>query len=148
MTKKVTQNKEFRTVLAHGSGASEAIAMQKIKPLSHLLDIPGNALGSLGARLEQRSRVLAAVQRALPPKLAERVISAGLELGRLTIGVSGAVWASRLRYQTGALRKSVAEELRTAILTVRIRVVVGAACSLKPPRPARMKSARPSSSRT
>jgi len=126
MTKKVTQNKEFRTVLAHATAVKRDNAVQKPMPLSHLLNIPGKTLGSLRARLVDRSTVLAAVQRALPAKLATHVISAGIEQGRLTIGVSGAVWASRLRYQTGELRKTVGDELQAPILTVRIRVVVGA----------------------
>jgi hypothetical protein len=98
--------------------------MQKPRPLSELLNIPGNAIGGLRARLEDRSKVLAAVQRGLPPKLAQRVISAGIDQGRLTIGITGAVWAARLRYQTSDLRQSVGQELKTAIVTVRIRVVV------------------------
>jgi hypothetical protein len=68
--------------------------------------------------------VLVAVQRALPAKLAAQVLSAGLEQGRLTIGVAGAVWAARLRYQTGELRAAVGADLQTAVLTVRIRVLV------------------------
>jgi hypothetical protein len=126
MTKKVTQNKEFRTVLAHETGPILAPAMQKSMPLNHLLNIPGKTLTSLRVRLDERSNVLAAVQRALPAKLAARVRSAGIDQGRLTIGVSGAVWASRLRYQTSELRKVVGDELKAAILTVRIRVLVGA----------------------
>jgi|GEM_PF-540921 len=124
MTKKVTQNKEFRTLLAHESGADIGDAMQKPMPLSHLLNIPGKTLGNLRTRLEDRSTVLAAVQRALPAKLGTHVISAGIEQGRLTIGVSGAVWASRLRYQTSELRKTVGGDLQAPILAVRIRVIV------------------------
>jgi hypothetical protein len=133
MTKKVTQNKEFRTVLAHASAQNPRLAMQKPMPLSHLLNIPGKTLGSLRARLLDRSNVLAAVQRALPGKLGAQVVSAGLEQGRLTIGVSGAVWASRLRYQTNELRKAVGEDLRAPILTVRIRVVVSLGSGLSAP---------------
>lgn len=125
MTKKVTQNKEFRTLLAHETGAIRTPAMQKPMPLSHLLNISGKTLTSLRARLDDRSNVLAAVQRALPAKLAAQVHSAGIDQGRLTIGVAGAVWASRLRYQTSDLRKAVGNDLQAAILTVRIRVLVG-----------------------
>ena len=49
--------------------------------------------------------------------------SAGLDGGRLTIGVVGAVWASRLRYSSDAIRKRVAKSLGKEVLTVRIRVV-------------------------
>jgi hypothetical protein len=51
------------------------------------------------------------------------VVSAGLDGGRLTIGVVGAVWASRLRYSTDAILKRVAKSLGKEVLTVRIRVV-------------------------
>jgi hypothetical protein len=63
------------------------------------------------------------VRAALPARLAEAVASAGLEHGRLTIGVVGAVWASRLRYSSDALRKRVGASLEVEILTVRIRVL-------------------------
>jgi hypothetical protein len=51
------------------------------------------------------------------------VASAGIEQGRLTIGVSGAVWASLLRYFTDIVRKRVSESLGIEILSVRIRVL-------------------------
>jgi hypothetical protein len=41
----------------------------------------------------------------------------------LTVGVVGAVWASRLRYSTDLLRKRVAKSSGQEILTVKIRVV-------------------------
>jgi hypothetical protein len=63
------------------------------------------------------------VRAALPDRLAEAVVSAGLEQGRLTIGVVGAVWASRLRYLTDSIRKRVGSSMGTAVLTVKIRVV-------------------------
>ena len=60
---------------------------------------------------------------ALPPSLAQTVVSAGLEGGQLTIGVAGASWASRLRYVTDTLRKRVGGSMGVEIKTVRIRVV-------------------------
>ena len=63
------------------------------------------------------------VRAALPARLAQSVASAGLDEGRLTIGVVGAVWASRLRYSSDAIRKRVAKSLGKEVLTVRIRVV-------------------------
>ena len=63
------------------------------------------------------------VRAALPARLAQSVASAGLDEGRLTIGVVGAVWASRLRYSTEAIRKRVAQSAGKEILSVRIRVV-------------------------
>ena len=63
------------------------------------------------------------VRAALPERLAHNVASAGIDQGRLTIGVVGAAWASRLRYMTEILRKRVGSAMGITILTVRIRVV-------------------------
>jgi len=97
--------------------------MQKSKPLSELLTIPSKSLRDLSARVAARSKVLDQVRSQLPPKLASQVISAGVDRGRLSIGVSSAVWASRLRYVTADLRKSVGDSLNINILRVQIRVV-------------------------
>jgi hypothetical protein len=63
----------------------------------------------------------------LPPELAATVVSAGIENGRLTIGVAGAPWAARLRYVTETLRMRVSGSMGVEITSVRIKVV--------PPRP-------------
>jgi len=97
--------------------------MRNPKSLSELLAGPGNKLNTLKARSQQRSRVLEQVRAALPARLAQAVASAGIEQGRLTIGVMGAVWASRLRYLTDSLRTQVTESTGAAILSVRVRVV-------------------------
>jgi hypothetical protein len=77
--------------------------------------------------------VLSHVCNALPPQLAETIASAGVEQSRLTIGVAGAAWASRLRYVTETLRKRVGESMGVEIRSVRIKVV--------PPRPNREPAA-------
>jgi predicted nucleic acid-binding Zn ribbon protein len=51
------------------------------------------------------------------------VITAGIEEGRLIVGVSGGAWASRLRYRSQALRERVASALGREIRSVRIKVV-------------------------
>ena len=63
------------------------------------------------------------VRAVLPARLALEVVSAGIDQGRLTIGVSGAVWASRLRYMTESVRKRVAASTGAAVISVRVRVV-------------------------
>jgi len=78
---------------------------------------------ALKSRSRQRALVVEQVRAALPERLAEAVVSAGLEAGRLTIGVAGAVWASRIRYFTDSVRKRVGSALAMEILSVRIRVV-------------------------
>jgi hypothetical protein len=123
MQKNSTQNKDFRTLWSYNCVTVFRVAMQKSKPLSELMAIPSRALKDLSARLAARSQVLDAVRAALPAKLAVHVISAGIDEGRLTIGVSGGVWASRLRYSSAGLRKTVGESLKINILRVQIRVV-------------------------
>ncbi len=97
--------------------------MQNPRSLSDLLSRTGNKLTDLKDRSQQRARVLEQVQAALPARLALAVASAGVDQGRLTIGVVGAVWASRLRYLTESIRKAVSASSGSAILSVRIRVV-------------------------
>ena len=97
--------------------------MQNPRSLSDLLSRAGNKLNALKTRSRERTRVLEQVRAALPARLAQAVASAGIEQGRLTIGVAGAVWASRLRYSTDALRKRVSTSMGVEILVVRIRVV-------------------------
>jgi hypothetical protein len=75
-------------------------------------------LTELKSRSVERSTVLEHVCAALPPKLAEYVMS-----GRLTIGVAGAPWAARLRYVTETLRMRVGSSMNVDILTIRIKVV-------------------------
>jgi hypothetical protein len=70
-----------------------------------------------------KSLFLTHVQAALPLDLARTVATAGLEQGCLTLGVAGAVWASRLRYATGALCEKVGQSMGVEIQRVRIRVV-------------------------
>ena len=97
--------------------------MQNSKSLSELLARGGKRLSQLVNRSAERSQVLEEVRAALPPRLAQAVASAGVDAGRLTVGVVGAVWASRLRYSTEILRKRVAKSTGQEILKVRIRVV-------------------------
>jgi hypothetical protein len=97
--------------------------MQNSKSLSELLARGGKRLSLLKDRSQERAQIVEQVRAALPARLAQSVMSAGLDGGRLTIGVVGAVWASRLRYSTEVIRKRVAESSGKEILRVRIRVV-------------------------
>src|SRR5258706_3332404 len=97
--------------------------MQNSKSLSELLARGGKRLSLLKEGSDERSRVLEQVRAGLPPRLAQAVASAGITQGRLTVGVVGAVWASRLRYSTEIIRKRVAKSAGLEILAVRIRVV-------------------------
>ena len=97
--------------------------MENSKSVRELLARGDNRLSRLVERSAARVEILEQVRAALPARLAEAVASAGLEQGRLTIGVVGAVWASRLRYSTEIIRKKVARSAGIDILAVRIRVV-------------------------
>jgi Dna[CI] antecedent, DciA len=97
--------------------------MQNPRSVSDLLSRTGNKLTALKIRSEERSRIVEQVRAALPARLALAVASAGIEQGRLTIGVVGGVWASRLRYLTESVRKRVAGSTGIAIVSVRVRVV-------------------------
>ncbi len=97
--------------------------MQNSKSLSELLARGGKRLSLLNDRSAQRAQIVEQVRAALPVRLAQSVVSSGLEGGRLTVGVVGAVWASRLRYSTETLRKRVAKSAGTEVLSVRVRVV-------------------------
>ena len=97
--------------------------MQNPRSLSDLLSRSGNKLTALKTRARERCLVVDQVRAALPARLAQAVASAGIEAGRLTIGVVGAVWASRLRYLTESVRRQVAVSAGVAIVSVRVRVV-------------------------
>jgi hypothetical protein len=97
--------------------------MQNSKSVSELLARGGKRLSTLKVRSTERAQVLECLRAALPAKLAQAIASAGIEQGRLTIGVVGAQWASRLRYSTDLIRKQVTAGCGAEILSVRIRVV-------------------------
>lgn len=88
-----------------------------------LLPASGPRLAALKARSQARARILEHVRAALPTPLAATVVSAGLEHGRLSVGVAGAVWATRLRYVTDTLRTQVSAATGLEVQSVRIRVV-------------------------
>jgi hypothetical protein len=123
MQKKVTRNKDFRTLPAIKFAALKRGAMQKTRVLKDLLANGSPKLTSLKARIQARAGILEQVRSALPARLALHVASAGIDQGRLTVGVSGAVWASRLRYETENLRCIIGTALNTAVHSVRIRVL-------------------------
>jgi hypothetical protein len=97
--------------------------MRKPRAINDILTGDSARLSALRTQTNNRAAVLAHVCAALPPSLAKAVASAGVGDGRLTLGVVGAAWASRLRYVTETLRKRVGESLGVEIRSVRIRVV-------------------------
>jgi hypothetical protein len=97
--------------------------MQNSKSVSELLARGGKRLSLLKDRVAERAQIVEQVRAALPARLASSVASAGVEGSRLTVGVVGAVWASRLRYSTEIIRKRVAKSSGKDILTVKVRVI-------------------------
>ena len=97
--------------------------MQNTKRLSELLSVPGKRLGSLKQRSEERSSTILQVRSILSPKLADAIVTAGIEGDVLTVGVKSPAWASRLRYLAKLLRDGVTAASGKAIGRVRIRVV-------------------------
>ena len=97
--------------------------MRKYDKINDLMTVRGSRLAALKSQTLERSRALRHVCAALPPKLAESVASAGIREGELTIGVTGAAWASRLRYVTETLRKRVGDSMGVDLKSVRIKVV-------------------------
>ena len=122
MQNKVTQDKEFRTFCTNEFAAGIYIFMQNPKSISELLKSGGKRLSSLKALASARSTTLEHVRAALPTELAGTVVTAGIKDGKLTVGVTGAAWAARLRYATESLRTQVATSLGTDISSVRIKV--------------------------
>jgi len=97
--------------------------MQNSKSLSELLAGGGKRLSRLVERAAERSQVLEQVRAALPARLAQAVASAGITQGQLTVGVVGAVWASRLRYLSESVRSQVGKSAGITIRSVKVRVV-------------------------
>jgi hypothetical protein len=95
--------------------------MKKSINISDLLE--AGRLKGLQTRRRERRDVLAHVRAALPPELEGTVLTAGIEEGRLIVGVAGGAWASRLRYRSQALRERVSDALGREIHSVRIKVV-------------------------
>ncbi len=123
MQNKVNQNKEFCTLSASPFTHISAVPLQKPKSINELIKSGGKRLTELNIRTQERSVALEHVCAALPEKLADTIVSAGIENGRLTIGVAGAPWAARLRYVTETLRMRVAGSMKVDIQTIRIKVV-------------------------
>jgi len=123
MQNKVGRNKENCTVFAHKFPKVAPNRVKKPKSINELLGGSGKRLSDLKAKTQARTRAFDHVCAALPSPLAQRIVSAGLEHGQLTIGVAGSAWAARLRYVTEALRTQVGSSMRVDIHKVRIKVV-------------------------
>ena len=97
--------------------------MKREKPTS-VSDLLGG--GGLLGRLRQGSvaaeRTLRAVRHGLPQELAAEVWGASVRGGQLTLLVSSAVWATRIRFHAPSLQDRVARELGVELERVVTRV--------------------------
>jgi len=96
--------------------------MQYPKSISELLRLRHKGLTELERRVRERQATLDQLKAVLPADLAGKIATAGLDGGRLSIGVTSAAWASRLRYMAPELRRSLGEALGVKIDSVKIRV--------------------------
>ncbi|MDP8986217.1 MAG: DUF721 domain-containing protein [Pseudomonadota bacterium] len=96
--------------------------MKKPRSINELLRTGGQRLKALQAASSERTVVREHVRAALPSRLAQTVVTAGLDQGQLTIGVTSAPWASRLRYASEALRLQVGAAMGVTVQSVRIKV--------------------------
>ena len=97
--------------------------MNKPKSIKELLASGGKRLENIKVRATARNLTLEHVRAALPGPLGEAVISAEIADGKLTVGVAGGAWATRLRYVTETLGLRVATSLGQEITAVRIKVI-------------------------
>ena len=122
MQKKVTENKDFRTLAGVGGDTARSAAVQYPKTISELLRLGHKRLDDLATGLEARDRVLAGVRATLPAPIAAQVLTASYADGRLSLGISSAAWASRARYAAAAVREQLGAALGAEVTTVRVRV--------------------------
>jgi len=100
---------------------------QKPTSVSDLLGKAGGMLERLREGAGAADRVLGAVQDSLPAGLGRQVWGATVRDGVLTVLVSSAGWATRIRYQAATLQESVTGRLGVKLerTVVKVRPVGG-----------------------
>src|SRR5260370_29083704 len=79
LCRKLTQNKDFRTVFPCSSPSYSVVAMQNPRSVSDLLSRTGNKLSALKIRSQERSLVVEQLRAALPARLTQALASPGIE---------------------------------------------------------------------
>jgi len=90
--------------------------------LSELLNKGQGLLERLRRGSSQADEALQAVRAELPEEFAAQVWGASTRAGTLTVLVTSAAWATRVRYHAPGLREQVARRLGMALERVTIRV--------------------------
>lgn len=90
--------------------------------LSELLNKGQGLLERLRRGSSQADEALQAVRAELPEEFAAQVWGASARAGTLTVLVTSAVWATRVRYHAPGLREQVARRLGMTLERVTIRV--------------------------
>lgn len=96
--------------------------MRKPIAISDLLAERKVTLDRLRTGAEAATRVLVAVQQALPAESAEHVWSASEKAGVLTVVVDSAGWATRVRYSVPELQAGAGATLGVTVTKVLVRV--------------------------
>jgi hypothetical protein len=84
-------------------------------------------LGDIVRQAREAESLTHRVQRLLPPELAPHVVGVNLRDGRLTVLADTSAWASRLRFHTLDLARSLCQVCDTEITSTRVRVHRGPA---------------------
>lgn len=95
---------------------------EKPTSVSDLLQQGQGLLERLRRGSSQADEALQAVRAELPEEFARQVWGASARAGTLTVLVTSAVWATRVRYHVPGLREQVARRLGVTLERVTIRV--------------------------
>lgn len=95
---------------------------EKPTPVSELLQKGQGLLERLRQGSGRADAALQAVRAELPEEFAQQVWGASTRAGTLTVLVTSAAWATRVRYHAPTLREQVALRLGVALERVTIRV--------------------------
>jgi len=90
--------------------------------IGELLAEPGSAFAGLSRNAGSNATLLSAVAEALPPPLREHLLSAAVADGTLTLSVSSATQASRLRFHEEPCLMAARRILGATVRGFRVRV--------------------------
>jgi hypothetical protein len=94
---------------------------EKPKLLKDLLADTGG-LSGIVRRAAATDELARSVQSALPPEVSKHVLGANLRGERLVVIVDGAAWAARVRFESGVIRRVLADTREVDVRRVTVRV--------------------------